>query len=121
NHTQVHQHTTSNIEHNTNKNPSEIHLHAPKTQHHPLTQSQLNNIHKTLHNQIQLPPPHKKHHQTNLTLNSFKTNILNHPHLLQHSTINQIQNHNPQITQNVQNQTPQTQQNLQHKTIQNLN
>ncbi|WP_222122640.1 hypothetical protein, partial [Staphylococcus aureus] len=53
--------------------------------------------------------------------NSFKTNILNHPHLLQDSTINQIQNHNPQITQNLQNQTAQSEQNLEHKTIQNLN
>ncbi len=39
---------------------SEMHVDAPKTQEHAVTESQVNNIDKTVDNEIELAPRHKK-------------------------------------------------------------
>ncbi|HGZ9502502.1 TPA: DNA translocase FtsK [Staphylococcus aureus] len=87
NDTEVDEDTTSNIEDNTNKNASEMHVDAPKTQEHAVTESQVNNIDKTVDNEIELAPRHKKDDQTNLSVNSLKTNIVNDGHTEKVSTL----------------------------------
>ncbi len=37
-----------------------MHVDAPKTQEHAVTESQVNNIDKTVDNEIELAPRHKK-------------------------------------------------------------
>ncbi|SUL36376.1 SpoIIIE family cell division protein [Staphylococcus aureus] len=64
NDTEVDEDTTSNIEDNTNRNASEMHVDAPKTQEYAVTESQVNNIDKTVDNEIELAPRHKKDDQT---------------------------------------------------------
>lgn len=60
NDTEVDEDTTSNSEDNTNRDASEMHVDAPKTQDHAVTESQVNNIDKTVDNEIELAPRHKK-------------------------------------------------------------
>lgn len=121
NDTEVDEDTTSNIEDNTNKNASEIHVDAPKTQEHAVTESQVNNIDKTVDNEIELAPRHKKDDQTNLSVNSLKTNIVNDGHVVEDSSMNEIEKHNAEITENVQNETAESEQNVEEKTIENVN
>ncbi len=54
------------------ENASEMHVDAPKTQEYAVTESQVNNIDKTVDNEIELAPRHKKDDQTNLSVNSFE-------------------------------------------------
>lgn len=121
NDTEVDEDTTSNIEDNTNKNASEMHVDAPKTQEHAVTESQVNNIDKTVDNEIELAPRHKKDDQTNLSVNSLKTNIVNDGHVVEDSSMNEIEKHNAEITENVQNETAESEQNVEEKTIENVN
>ncbi|HEA6401603.1 TPA: DNA translocase FtsK [Staphylococcus aureus] len=113
--------TTSNIEDNTNRNASEMHVDAPKTQEHAVTESQVNNIDKTVDNEIELAPRHKKDDQTNLNVNSLKTNDVNDGHVVEDSSMNEIEKHNAEITENVQNEAAESEQNVEEKTIENVN
>lgn len=113
--------TTSNSEDNTNRNASEMHVDAPKTQEHAVTESQVNNIDKTVDNEIELAPRHKKDDQTNLSVNSLKTNDVNDGHVVEDSSMNEIEKHNAEITENVQNEAAESEQNVEEKTIENVN
>lgn len=121
NDTEVDEDTTSNIEDNTNRNASEMHVDAPKTQEHAVTESQVNNIDKTVDNEIELAPRHKKDDQTNLNVNSLKTNDVNDGHVVEDSSMNEIEKHNAEITENVQNEAAESEQNVEEKTIENVN
>ncbi|ENM95428.1 DNA translocase FtsK [Staphylococcus aureus] len=118
---EVDEDTTSNIEDNTNRNASEMHVDAPKTQEHAVTESQVNNIDKTVDNEIELAPRHKKDDQTNLNVNSLKTNDVNDGHVVEDSSMNEIEKHNAEITENVQNEAAESEQNVEEKTIENVN
>ncbi|HCX3114717.1 TPA: DNA translocase FtsK [Staphylococcus aureus] len=113
--------TTSNSEDNTNRNASEMHVDAPKTQEHAVTESQVNNIDKTVDNEIELAPRHKKDDQTNLSVNSLKMNDVNDGHVVEDSSMNEIEKHNAEITENVQNEAAESEQNVEEKTIENVN
>lgn len=121
NDTEVEEDTTSNIEDNTNRNASEMHVDAPKTQEHVVTESQVNNIDKTVDNEIELAPRHKKDDQTNLSVNSLKTNDVNDGHVVEDSSMNEIEKHNAEITENVENEAAESEQNVEEKTIENVN
>ncbi|HFN9011779.1 TPA: DNA translocase FtsK [Staphylococcus aureus] len=121
NDTEADEDTTSNIEDNTNRNASEMHVDAPKTQEHAVTESQVNNIDKTVDNEIELAPRHKKDDQTNLNVNSLKTNDVNDGHVVEDSSMNEIEKHNAEITENVQNEAAESEQNVEEKTIENVN
>ena len=121
NDTEADEDTTSNIEDNTNRNASEMHVDAPKTQEHAVTESQVNNIDKTVDNEIELAPRHKKDDQTNLSVNSLKTNDVNDGHVVEDSSMNEIEKHNAEITENVQNEAAESEQNVEEKTIENVN
>ncbi|CAC8114183.1 SpoIIIE family cell division protein [Staphylococcus aureus] len=113
--------TTSNSKDNTNRNASEIHVDAPKTQEHAVAESQVNNIDKTVDNEIELAPHHKKDDQTNLSVNSLKTNDVNDGHVVEDSTMNEIEKHDAEVTENVQNESAESEQNVEEKTIENVN
>ncbi|HCG2355387.1 TPA: DNA translocase FtsK [Staphylococcus aureus] len=113
--------TTSNSEDNTNRDASEMHVDAPKTQDHAVTESQVNNIDKTVDNEIELAPRHKKDDQTNLSVNSLKTNDVNDGHVVEDSSMNEIEKQNAEITENVQNEAAESEQNVEEKTIENVN
>ncbi|WP_256084545.1 phage portal protein, partial [Staphylococcus aureus] len=85
NDTDVDEDTTSNIEDNTNRNASEMHVDAPKTQEHAVTESQVNNIDKTVDNDIELAPRHNKDDQTTLNVNSLKPTDVNDGHVVEDS------------------------------------
>lgn len=121
NDTEVDEDTTSNSEDNTNRDASEMHVDAPKTQEHAVTESQVNNIDKTVDNEIELAPRHKKDDQTNLSVNSLKTNDVNDGHVVEDSSMNEIEKHNAEITENVQNEAAESEQNVEEKTIENAN
>lgn len=121
NDTEVDENTTSNSEDNTNRNASEMHVDAPKTQEHAVTESQVNNIDKTVDNEIELAPRHKKDDQTNLSVNSLKMNDVNDGHVVEDSSMNEIEKHNAEITENVQNEAAESEQNVEEKTIENVN
>ncbi|EOB7751047.1 DNA translocase FtsK [Staphylococcus aureus] len=121
NDTEVDEDTTSNIEDNTNRNASEMHVDAPKTQEYAVTESQVNNIDKTVDNEIELAPRHKKDDQTNLSVNSLKTNDVNDNHVVEDSSMNEIEKNNAEITENVQNEAAESEQNVEEKTIENVN
>lgn len=121
NDTEADEDTTSNIEDNTNRNASEMHVDAPKTQEHAVTESQVNNFDKTVDNEIELAPRHKKDDQTNLNVNSLKTNDVNDGHVVEDSSMNEIEKHNAEITENVQNEAAESEQNVEEKTIENVN
>ncbi|HCZ5586482.1 TPA: DNA translocase FtsK, partial [Staphylococcus aureus] len=121
NDTEADEDTTSNIEDNTNRNASEMHVDAPKTQEHAVTESQVNNIDKTVDNEIELATRHKKDDQTNLSVNSLKTNDVNDGHVVEDSSMNEIEKHNAEITENVQNEAAESEQNVEEKTIENVN
>ncbi len=108
-------------EDNTNRNASEMHVDAPKTQEHAVTESQVNNIDKTVDNEIELAPRHKKDDQTNLNVNSLKTNDVNDGHVVEDSSMNEIEKHNAEITENVQNKKQlKVNEILEEKTIENV-
>ncbi|HEI5397128.1 TPA: DNA translocase FtsK [Staphylococcus aureus] len=113
--------TTSNSEDNTNRDASEMHVDAPKTQEHAVTESQVNNIDKTVDNEIELAPRHKKDDQTNLSVNSLKTNDVNDGHVVEDSSMNEIEKQNAEITENMQNEAAESKQNVEEKTIENVN
>lgn len=121
NDTEVDEDTTSNSEDNTNRDASEMHVDAPKTQDHAVTESQVNNIDKTVDNEIELAPRHKKDDQTNLSVNSLKTNDVNDGHVVEDSSMNEIEKQNAEITENVQNEAAESEQNVEEKTIENVN
>lgn len=121
NDTEVDEDTTSNSEDNTNRDASEMHVDAPKTQDHEVTESQVNNIDKTVDNEIELAPRHKKDDQTNLSVNSLKTNDVNDGHVVEDSSMNEIEKQNAEITENVQNEAAESEQNVEEKTIENVN
>ncbi|SHB99263.1 DNA translocase FtsK [Staphylococcus aureus] len=121
NDTEVDENTTSNSEDNTNRKASEMHVDAPKTQEHAVTESQVNNIDKTVDNEIELAPRHKKDDQTNLSVNSLKMNDVNDGHVVEDSSMNEIEKHNAEITENVQNEAAESEQNVEEKTIENVN
>lgn len=121
NDTEVDEDTTSNSEDNTNRDASEMHVDAPKTQEHAVTESQVNNIDKTVDNEIELAPRHKKDDQTNLSVNSLKTNDVNDGHVVEDSSMNEIEKQNAEITENVQNEAAESKQNVEEKTIENVN
>ncbi|MDF4038683.1 DNA translocase FtsK [Staphylococcus aureus] len=121
NDTEVDEDTTSNSEDNTNRDASEMHVDAPKTQEHAVTESQVNNIDKTVDNEIELAPRHKKDDQTNLSVNSLKTNDVNDGHVVEDSSMNEIEKQNAEITENVQNEAAESEQNVEEKTIENVN
>ncbi len=54
-----------------------------KTQEYAVTESQVNHIDKTVDNEIELAPRHKKDDQTNLSVNSLKTNDVNDNHVVE--------------------------------------
>ncbi len=121
NDTEVDEDTTSNSEDNTNGDASKMHVDAPKTQEHAVTESQVNNIDKTVDNEIELAPRHKKDDQTNLSVNSLKTNDVNDGHVVADSNMNEIEKQNAEITENVQNEAAESEQNVEEKTIENVN
>lgn len=121
NDTEVDEDTTSNSEDNTNRNASEMHVDAPKTQVHAVTESQVNNIDKTVDNEIELAPRHKKDDQTNLSVNSLKTNDMNDGHVVEDSNMNEIEKQNAEVTESVQNEAAESEQNVEEKTIENVN
>ncbi|MBW3848739.1 DNA translocase FtsK [Staphylococcus aureus] len=121
NDTEVDEDTTSNSQDNTNRNASEMHVDVPKTQEHAVTESQVNNIDKTVDNDIELAPRHKKDNQTNLSVNSLKTNDVNDGHVVEDSTMNEIEKHSAEVTENVQNEAAESEQNGEEKTIENAN
>lgn len=121
NDTEVDEDTSSNSEDNTNRNASEMHVDALKTQEHAVTESQVNNIDKTVDNEIELAPRHKKDDQTNLSVNSLKTNDVNDGHVVEDSSMNEIEKHNAEVTENVQNEAAESEQNVEEKTIENVN
>lgn len=118
---EVDEDTTSNSEDHTNRNASEMHVDTPKTQEHAVAESQVNNIDKTVDNEIELAPRHKKDDQTNLRVNSLKTNDVNDSHVVEDSTMNEIEKHNAEVTENVQNEAAESEQNVEEKTIENVN
>ncbi|HBC4315920.1 TPA: DNA translocase FtsK [Staphylococcus aureus] len=118
---EVDEDTTSNSEDNTNRNASEMHVDAPKTQVHAVTESQVNNIDKTVDNEIELAPRHKKDDQTNLSVNSLKTNDMNDGHVVEDSNMNEIEKQNAEVTESVQNEAAESEQNVEEKTIENVN
>lgn len=121
NDTEVDEDTTSNSEDNTNRNASEMHVDAPKTQVHAVTESQVNNIDKTVDNEIELAPRHKKDDQTNLSVNSLKTNDMNDGHVVEDPNMNEIEKQNAEVTESVQNEAAESEQNVEEKTIENVN
>ncbi|MCE3363770.1 hypothetical protein LB359_16060, partial [Staphylococcus aureus] len=104
-----------NIEDNTNRNASAMHVDAPKTQAHAVTESQVNNIDKTVDNEIELAPRHKKDDQTNLSVNSLKTNDMNDGHVVEDSNMNEIEKQNAEVTESVQNEAAESEQNVEEK------
>ncbi len=98
-----------------------MHVDAPKTQEYAVTESQVNNIDKTVDNEIELAPRHKKDDQTNLSVNSLKTNDVNDNHVVEDSSMNEIEKNNAEITENVQNEAAESEQNVEEKTIENVN
>ncbi|EOB8071964.1 DNA translocase FtsK [Staphylococcus aureus] len=105
----------------SDRNASEMHVDAPKTQEYAVTESQVNNIDKTVDNEIELAPRHKKDDQTNLSVNSLKTNDVNDNHVVEDSSMNEIEKNNAEITENVQNEAAESEQNVEEKTIENVN
>ena len=89
-----------------------MHVDAPKTQVHAVTESQVNNIDKTVDNEIELAPRHKKDDQTNLSVNSLKTNDMNDGHVVEDPNMNEIEKQNAEVTESVQNEAAESEQNV---------
>lgn len=51
----------------------------------------------------------------------MKTNIVNDGHVVEDSSMNEIEKHNAEITENAQNETAESEQNVEEKTIENVN
>ncbi|MGT2340875.1 hypothetical protein ACVPOQ_02240 [Staphylococcus aureus] len=113
NDTEADEDTTSNIEDNTNRRVS-MHVRSVK-RNRRRTESQVNNIDKTVDNEIELAPRHKKDDQTNLNVNSLKTNDVNDGHVVEDSSTNEIEKHNAEITENVQNEAAESEQNVERE------
>ncbi|MCQ9984940.1 hypothetical protein, partial [Staphylococcus aureus] len=83
--------------------------------------TQVSNIDKTVDNDIELAPRHKKDNQTNLSVNSLKTNDVNDGNVVEDSSMNEIEKHSAEVTYNVQNEAAEIEQNGEEKTIENSN
>ncbi len=65
--------------------------------------------------EIELAPRHKKDDQTNLSVNSLKTNDVNDGNIVEDSSMNEIEKHNAEITENVQNEAAESEQNVERE------